>query len=319
MAVPPFRSLRWGALYAAAAVLALGAPLRAAEARFVPESGRDPAWNACLAQASAIEAEENLPERMLAAVTTVEAGRPSPDGRSMQPWPWTIFAEGKGQHFATKEAAIAAVRALRARGVLSIDVGCMQINLRYHPRAFTSLEEAFDPISNVRYGAQFLQSLKRTHLTWDLALEHYHSYDPARRQSYRALIFAAWMKVQAADQKFWVASDVPPRLPGESGADAQIGTAAWEAPLLAPRESRPAAAADRFIARGWRDRASIEPAARLTGGGLGMGRAAAVSIAVDLTPRPGDRGTAQRRLAALPARPDVALASANGPTETAAK
>ena len=31
-----------------------------------------------------------------------------------------------------------------------IDVGCFQVDLFYHPYAFTSLEEAFDPDANAR-------------------------------------------------------------------------------------------------------------------------------------------------------------------------
>ena len=62
--------------------------------------------------------------------------------------------------FPTREAAIAEVRQLRADGMRLIDVGCMQINLHHHPNAFASLEEAFDPLSNARYAAQFLTELR---------------------------------------------------------------------------------------------------------------------------------------------------------------
>ena len=42
----------------------------------------------------------------------------------MRPWPWAIDADGVGQFFATKAQAVAAVSALQAQGVHSIDVGC---------------------------------------------------------------------------------------------------------------------------------------------------------------------------------------------------
>jgi hypothetical protein len=58
----------------------------------------------------------------------------------MRPWPWAIDADGVGQFFATKAQAVAAVAALQAQGVHSIDVGCMQVNLMHHPDAFTSLD-----------------------------------------------------------------------------------------------------------------------------------------------------------------------------------
>ncbi len=37
------------------------------------------------------------------------------------------------------------------RGVQSIDVGCFQINMYYHPGAFATLEQAFDPRANAAY------------------------------------------------------------------------------------------------------------------------------------------------------------------------
>jgi len=51
-------------------------------------------------------------------------------------WPWTINAQGKGQFFKTKAEAVKAIKNLQAQGVKSIDVGCMQINLSYHGKAF---------------------------------------------------------------------------------------------------------------------------------------------------------------------------------------
>ena len=64
---------------------------------------------------------------MLAAIGQVESGRPDPQTGAMRPSPWTIDAGGVGQFFATKAQAIAAVVALPADGVRSIDVGCMQV------------------------------------------------------------------------------------------------------------------------------------------------------------------------------------------------
>ena len=93
-----------------------------------------------------------LPARLLGAIAEVESGRPTDKG-VIRPWPWTINAEGRGQFFATKLEAIAAVRALQASGVRSIDVGCMQVNLMHHPTAFATLDEAFDPPANALYAA----------------------------------------------------------------------------------------------------------------------------------------------------------------------
>jgi hypothetical protein len=92
---------------------------------------------------------------------------------------------GKGVYFDTKEDAIDAVRKLQRAGRTNIDVGCMQINLRYHPEAFENLDEAFDPETNVAYAAYFLKALRKDAANWREAAGHYHSIDPERALLYR--------------------------------------------------------------------------------------------------------------------------------------
>jgi hypothetical protein len=108
------------------------------------------------------------------------------------PWPWTINAEGVGSFFASKEDAIAAVQALQARGVRSIDVGCMQVNLQQHPEAFHALDQAFDPVTNARYAAGLLLTLFGQTGSWPLAAASYHSQTPTLGAAYQRQVIAAW-------------------------------------------------------------------------------------------------------------------------------
>jgi hypothetical protein len=132
-----------------------------------------------------------LPPRLLEAIARVESGRPDAAGR-LRPWPWTINAEGQGAFFATKAQAIAAVRALQARGVRSIDVGCLQVNLMFHPAAFASLEQAFDPQSNAMYAARFLSALHGSGDDWMNAIAAYHSQTAVLGAAYRQRVLALW-------------------------------------------------------------------------------------------------------------------------------
>ncbi|TDG29853.1 lytic transglycosylase domain-containing protein, partial [Paracraurococcus ruber] len=150
----------------------------------------------CRAAIARAEQERGIPPRLLAAIGRVESGRRDPQTGAMHPWPWVINAEGRGSFFPDKAAAIAAVRALQAQGVRSIDVGCLQINLRHHPDAFASLEEAFDPLANARYGARFLSELQATRGDWMLAAANYHSQTPGFAEPYRARVAAAWLAEQ---------------------------------------------------------------------------------------------------------------------------
>ncbi|HQT78835.1 MAG TPA: transglycosylase SLT domain-containing protein [Rhodopila sp.] len=74
----------------------------------------------------------------------------------------------------------------------SIDVGCFQISLLYHPDAFATLDQAFDPATNADYAARFLASLKDRLGSWPAAVAAYHSADPERGLAYRQRVFAAW-------------------------------------------------------------------------------------------------------------------------------
>lgn len=132
-----------------------------------------------------------MPPTLLDAIGRVESGRLDPVDGAVKPWPWTINAEGQGTMFPTKDGAIAAVTALRARGVVSIDVGCMQVNLAYHPAAFATLEDAFDPALNVAYAARFLDELHDQLLDWDLAAAGYHSRTPDLGLPYQQKVAAA--------------------------------------------------------------------------------------------------------------------------------
>jgi hypothetical protein len=150
----------------------------------------------CRAAIGKVERERGIPPRLLAAIGRVESGRRDPATGATHPWPWAINAEGRGSFYPDKAAAIAAVRALQTQGVRSIDVGCLQINLRHHPEAFASLEEAFDPLTNARYGGRFLGELQASRADWMQAVAAYHSQTPGFAEPYRARVAAAWLAEQ---------------------------------------------------------------------------------------------------------------------------
>ena len=146
----------------------------------------------CLPAIEAVEQWAGTSPGLLAAIGKVESGRTDPNTGLREPWPWTINAEGAGSYYPTKAAAIAAAMALRARGVRSFDVGCMQVNLMYHPDAFASLDEAFDPMANASYAARFLNTLFIRTGSWSAAAAGYHSLAVERGESYRRLVAAHW-------------------------------------------------------------------------------------------------------------------------------
>jgi hypothetical protein len=175
------------ALALVASTAPLASPARAPD----PAAAEDPA-GLCRPAIRTAERAHGIPVALLSALGRVESGRRDPASGSFGPWPWTINAEGRGQFFPTKAEAIAEVRRLQARGVRSIDVGCMQVNLHHHPHAFVSLEDAFDPARNADYAARFLAELQQRSNNWLQAAAHYHSHTPEFAEAYRRRVVAAW-------------------------------------------------------------------------------------------------------------------------------
>ena len=121
---------------------------------------------------------------MLFAVALTETGQHR-DGR-MRAWPWAINREGKGYWFKTREEALAFGQQSLAAGRKSFDVGCVQINYRWHGHAFPSLEDMFDPEWTATYAAQFLRTLYEERGSWSEAAGAYHSLSPEFAFKYRA-------------------------------------------------------------------------------------------------------------------------------------
>jgi hypothetical protein len=146
----------------------------------------------CAVAIAAAERSGDIPAGLLAAIGQVESGRADPVSGVVRPWPWTVYADGAGHFFATKAEAVAAVTALRARGVVSIDAGCVQVNLMYHPTAFASLEEAFDPVANTLYAARFLNQLFSKTGDWPAATAAYHSQTREIGAAYKEKVLSVW-------------------------------------------------------------------------------------------------------------------------------
>ncbi len=150
----------------------------------------------CRIAIAAAERGHGVPPQLLASIGRVESGRRDPVTGAWGAWPWTINAEGQGAYFDTKAEAIQSVQALQARGVRSIDVGCMQVNLMHHPTAFPNLDMAFEPAVNADYAARFLVELHDQTGDWTKATADYHSADPGEGGPYAAKVISVWPEEQ---------------------------------------------------------------------------------------------------------------------------
>ena len=121
------------------------------------------------------EKKHNIPADTLHSIALKESGKPHSQHKIRVVWPWAVNVGGQGYYFNSKREAVLFVRKQLLAGKENIDVGCMQINLKHHPKAFVSLEHTFDPKLNVAYGAEFLKSKYEQLGCWHKAIAHYHS------------------------------------------------------------------------------------------------------------------------------------------------
>ncbi len=151
----------------------------------------------CARLAAEAGAEAGLPDGLLPAISLVEAGRGTGNG-GIAPWPWTLNQGGKGMYFDTREEALAYLNQAVTEGVTNIDVGCMQLNWKWHSAGFATPEDMIDPARNTRYAARFMVELYNRLGSWDVAAAAYHSTNPERGRNYLQKVMAARDSFQLA-------------------------------------------------------------------------------------------------------------------------
>ena len=142
-----------------------------------------PAGSACDQAAAEASVQSGVPLAVLMALSRAETGRLQ--GGQMQPWPWTVNVEGTGAWFPSEPEALAHVRQHLEEGRRSIDIGCFQINHRWHADQFPSLDAMFAPVENASYAAHFLSELYARTGDWTEAAGLYHSGTPELAARYK--------------------------------------------------------------------------------------------------------------------------------------
>lgn len=171
----------------------------------------------CRDAAATASADAGVPYDVLLALSVTETGRHG------QPWPWAIGIEGEG-HWADSadEAATLAQKALD-EGITNIDVGCFQVNVRWHSKAFRSIEDMLDPERNATYAARFLAEKFAETGDWSDAAAAYHSATPDRAEAYKTRFDATYANLGGSTLpgdpgSAWVPNRFPLLITGESGS-----------------------------------------------------------------------------------------------------
>jgi Transglycosylase SLT domain len=132
---------------------------------------------------SSTAAKYGLDPYVLYAVALVESAKVS-DGEA-HPWPWALNQQGKSSYPNTSFDALEKIRVLMRGGQRNIDIGLMQVNLRWHGNRATSLDRLIDPVTNVDIGAQILaESMATVPNDAALGIGRYHAWTD-RVEAYR--------------------------------------------------------------------------------------------------------------------------------------
>jgi len=138
----------------------------------------------CVDAARTAAAEAGVPPAVMLAITLTETGRA--EGPETRPWPWAVNAGGESHWFESADAAGAFAQSRLAVGATSFDLGCFQLNWRWHNEAFDGVAAMLEPLANARYAAAFLTRLYRESGDWSVAAGAYHSRTAVHANRYRA-------------------------------------------------------------------------------------------------------------------------------------
>ena len=141
-----------------------------------------------------IELQTDIPKGLLLGIGKAEALRKINNKYII--WPWTINHAGKSMFFDTKKQMRNYVFKNLKKNDLNIDVGCMQINIKWHKNNFKKITDMFEVSPNISYAASFLIELKNKHGSWNKAIKHYHSSNPKKNIPYLIKVKSFWKKLE---------------------------------------------------------------------------------------------------------------------------
>jgi len=146
------------------------------------------------------ESQYNIPRGILHSIAMIESGRWDEKDKRVYPWPWAVNVKGEPHYFSNQTSAINFVKMKLRSGVKNIDVGCNQISLLHHGHKFPTLEHAFDPHTNSRYAAEFLQTNYNESRNWLTAIGWYHSKTLHLATPYIHKVHKTWRNLEGRNR-----------------------------------------------------------------------------------------------------------------------
>ncbi|NBS17109.1 MAG: lytic transglycosylase domain-containing protein [Gammaproteobacteria bacterium] len=140
---------------------------------------------------------------LLYAVALTESSREIEGLQS--PWPWALHQGGRTYYPRSSREALAIIRQHRQEDHDLIDVGLMQVNLRWHGHRVKDLADLIDPKTNLNLGASILrEAMDSSPNNLPLGIGRYHAWrdqKAAERYGHRVLALRNLLAAQSLNDE----------------------------------------------------------------------------------------------------------------------
>jgi Transglycosylase SLT domain len=141
--------------------------------------------------------EKNIDPMLLYSVTICESAHQAGPNQ-IKPWPYALNVNGYGISYYpnTRQEAENILEYLRSRGIIDVDVGLGQVNLRYHGHKVNRPAELLDPTTNLQVASGILKEALSSCNDPVLGVGRYHSWTSWRAKSYGAKVIKLYNRLQ---------------------------------------------------------------------------------------------------------------------------
>lgn len=141
--------------------------------------------------------EANIDPVLLYSIALCESGFNPSSTKMVAPYPWVLRTPNKPIYAQTEKEARARLSTILKKSN-AVDVGLMQINVRWHGHRIKNAEDLLDPLTNVRIGADILNENFARHPHDAIqAIGNYHSFQSDRARSYGLTVWRVFSTLKA--------------------------------------------------------------------------------------------------------------------------
>lgn len=141
--------------------------------------------------------EKNIDPVLLYSVTICESAHQAGPNQ-IKPWPYALNVNGYGRSYypKTRKEAEGILDYLRSQGIIDVDVGLGQVNLRYHGHKVNRPAELLDPTTNLRVASGILKEALSSCDDPVLGVGRYHSWTYWRAKNYGSKVIKLYNRLQ---------------------------------------------------------------------------------------------------------------------------